>query len=146
MRLIFSLLMTSLLLWGCFDRGECLNQTSNLVSVRFYNKSDNTELNLNLDSVGISGLSDVRYKASLLSAISIPLDPALAEALVTLYTPDGDILLQFPYTTQATLLDPDCEAATLFTLGSATATGADSIRVVQPVLTNISTTHVKVFF
>lgn len=146
MRALFLLPAIALFCWGCFDQGECLNQTSNQVSVRFYNKSDNKERNLNLDSMVVSGLPDARYKASALSAIAFPLDPASAEALVTLYTPAGNTMLEFQYTTQATLLDPACAAATLFTLKSAAVTGADSIRIVQPVLTNISTTHVKVFF
>ena len=146
MRKLFFLPAILLLCWGCFDQGECLNQTSNRVSVRFYNKSDNKERNLQLDSVGVAGLPEVGYKASALSAISFPLDPTAAEAVVTLYTPNGNTILQFQYGTQATLLDPACAAATLFTLKSASVTGADSVRIVQPILTNISTTHVKVFF
>lgn len=146
MRLLF-LLSMSALLWGCFEQGECLDQTSDQVSLRFFNKSDLRERTVEIDSILVSGLPGARHKVSQLSSVTVPLDPLMSESTVTIYQPGAIAVITLTYTTQSTLLDPACGAAELFTLRGIQAQGIDSVRIVQSILSNVSTSeHVRLYF
>lgn len=143
--LILILLLTAFT--GCFEKGECLDQTSNQTTFRFFNMSDFKERSLLIDSIRVEGLAEARYEDTELSSVTLPLNPLNTQAVITVYQPAGTCVITLDYSTQTTLLDPACGAAELYTLKAVRVEGADSVKIIQPILSSVSTTeHVRLFF
>lgn len=138
--------LTLLLLIGCLEEGDCLNQASNLAVLGFYTKSTLAQKTLDIDSVRVSGIEESTNIDTQLTSLTVPLDPVTSSVTISIYQPSGLSTVTVDYSTRTNILDPACGAADLFTLNQVAVTGADSIRIVQPKLSNSITTHVKIYF
>ena len=140
------ILVASLMLSSCFEQGDCQNQTSNIIKVAFFKSADRKSLELQLDSVTVSGLTGKFIEDEQLSAIVIPLNPVADKSIITLYRPEGISTLTIEYLARTTVLDPACGATELFTLKSAEGSGFESAVITQDLVSVSLTTNVSVYF
>ncbi len=141
------LLAAGILSSGCFEQGDCQNQTSNKVKVDFMDAVTRKALTLAVDSVTIAGVSGKLYETASVSSVTLPLDPLndAAEIMVHLTNaPDATLIIR--YTARTTVLDPACGAAELFTLSGAEGEPFTEAILVQKTLSNIISTNVRIYF
>ena len=141
------LLAAGILSSGCFEQGDCQNQTSNKVKVDFLDAVTRKAVTLALDSVTIAGISGKLYEATSVNSVTLPLDPLNDAAEIMLHrTNASDATLIIRYTARTTVLDPDCGAAELFTLIGAEGTPFTEAILVQKTLSNVISTNVRLYF
>ena len=138
--------VASVVLSSCFEQGDCQNQTSNIIKVAFFKSADKKSLELQLDSVTVSGIAGKFIENEQLSALVIPLNPVADKSIITLYRPDGVSTLTIQYQARTTVLDPACGATELFTLKSAEGSGVASAAVTKALVSVSLTTNVSVYF
>ncbi|MFZ9981002.1 MAG: hypothetical protein ACO3FI_03120 [Cyclobacteriaceae bacterium] len=143
---ILLIVVTALSLSGCFEKGDCQNQTSNIVKVAFFNSSDQKVLKVQLDSVFIRGLEGKFIEDEELESIVIPLDPLSDEAVITLYRPEATNTITIGYIARTTVLDPACGATDLYLLKKASGEGISSATITQEIVSVSLTTNVSVYF
>ncbi|MFM7194882.1 MAG: hypothetical protein ACKOAR_06795 [Bacteroidota bacterium] len=146
--LSFILLLTAgVLSSGCFEQGDCQNQTSNKVKIDFFDAVTRKALTLAVDSVTIEGLPGKLYKAVSVNSITVPLNPLQDATEIMIHrNPAADATLILRYTARTTVLDPACGATELFTLSGAEGQPFQQAILVQKVLANVITTNVRLFF
>lgn len=145
-RIRLLLIPISLLLWSCFEQGDCQNQTSNLIKVSFFSASDLKVTKLQLDSVLITGLDEKFIDDEELDGLVLPLNPLASEVIVTFYQPVGVSVLRIEYQARTTVLDPACGATDLFNLKRVTGEGFSTATIVQDLVTINLTNNVSVYF
>ena len=72
---VFSIILAALSFYGCFEQGDCQNQTSNKIKLEFFNSADRKKIKIRLDSVLISGLPEKLIEDEEVESIVLPLDP-----------------------------------------------------------------------
>jgi len=143
---ILLIVVTALSLSGCFEKGDCQNQTSNIIKVGFFNAADQKALKVQLDSVFIRGLEGKFIEDEALESIVLPLDPLSDEAVITLYRPGATNTITIGYIARTTVLDPACGAADLYLLKKASGEGISSATITQEIVSVSLTTNVSVYF
>jgi len=135
-----------LLLWSCFEQGDCQNQTSNLIKVSFFSSSDLKSKKLQLDSVLITGLDGKFIEDKELDGLVLPLNPLSSETEVILYQPGTVSVLRIGYQARTTVLDPACGATDLFNLKNISGEGFSSATIIEDLVTINLTNNVSVYF
>ena len=138
--------VATLMLSSCFEKGDCQNQTSNIIKVAFFNSTDGKSIELQLDSVKISGIPGKFIEDEELSAFVMPLNPVTDKSIITLYRPEGASNLTVQYRARTTVLDPACGATELFTLENAEGSGIASVVITKDLVTVSLTTNLSVYF
>jgi hypothetical protein len=131
---------------ACFEKGDCQNQTSNLIKLDFFSYTTLRSKTILIDSVTIAGLDSAFYRNTNLSSITLPLDPVSSAADISIHSPEGLSQFEFNYQTQTSVLDPACGAVDIFKLGTASGQGFDSLKIIQNILSKPSSTNVRIYF
>jgi len=132
---------------GCFEQGDCQNQTSNKVKFEFYDATTRKAVSLTIDSVTVKGISGKLYSAASLRSFIVPLDPLNTTAEIMIWrTTAADATVILGYTARTTVLDPGCGAAELFTLSTLEGEPFTEAAFVQKTLSNPISTNVRLYF
>jgi len=132
---------------GCFEQGDCQNQTSNKLKVDFFDATTRKAVQLAIDSVTIDGVDGKLYEGENLNSIIIPLDPLSTSAEIMIWrTTAADATVILSYTARTTVLDPGCGAAELFTLSAIEGEPFTEAVLVQKILSNPIATNVRLYF
>ena len=140
------IVVTAISFYSCFEKGDCQNQTSNIIKVAFFNSADRKALKVQLDSVIIRGLEGKFIEDEELESIVLPLDPLSDEAVITLYRPGATNTITIGYIARTTVLDPACGATDLYLLKNASGEGISSATITQEIVSVSLTTNVSVYF
>lgn len=99
------------LMASCYDQGDCILTSSNLVRIDFYASSSTTTAKKILFDSAIVLPTGFLFKdtASVsVSSVTLPIDPTLSETTFVIYYDKKVDTLVFSYTTQTKVLSPDC--------------------------------------
>jgi hypothetical protein len=144
-RLLISAL--ALLMFSCFEQGDCSDVSSHVMQVNFYNQSDKKSLTLELDSIKMVNWSDtVLYAAKSLATVKLPVNPATDKMTYIFYYNETQAVLEVQYKFKTFALAPACNAIDLITLSDATGITIQELTISQPKLTNSVVENIKLYF
>lgn len=96
---------------SCYDKGDCILTSSNLVRIDFYGSAATTTAkNILFDSAIVLPTGYLFKDSASISvpSITLPVDPTLSQTTFVIYYDKKIDTLVFSYTTQTKVLSPDC--------------------------------------
>ena len=108
MRYTIILLLLTGVLTGCFDDGDCITSSTNLLRVDFREFETNIVDTVNIQGIKLAGSDSVFHQNILTPSIVLPLDPNVTSLKInfTFETVEREMILN--YSTVPRLISPDC--------------------------------------
>jgi 3D (Asp-Asp-Asp) domain-containing protein len=110
--LLFTFL--TILLSGCFDKGDCLVTATNLMQVKLLTKADRKENKVKFGSVTVSGSNSILYKDAETATLLLPVDPGQSSTTFTLNYGSTPSTITVSYLQEAKVIAVDCGAFTYY--------------------------------
>lgn len=110
--LLFTFL--TILLSGCFDKGDCLVTATNLMQVKLLTKADRKENKVKFSSVTVSGSNSILYKDAETATLLLPVDPGQSSTTFTLNYGSTPSMITVSYSQEAKVIAVDCGAFTYY--------------------------------
>jgi 3D (Asp-Asp-Asp) domain-containing protein len=110
--LLFTFL--TILLSGCFDKGDCLITATNLMQVKLLTKADRKENKIKFSSVTVSGSNSILYKDTETATLLLPVDPGQGSTIFTLNYGSTPSTITVSYSQEAKVIAVDCGAFTYY--------------------------------
>ena len=142
----FLLLLASVLVLSCFEKGDCSDVSSNVMQLNFYSDSDKKAKTILIDSIKMVGWDTVMYKNKSVATVKLPLDPSVNSMTYKFYYDNTIATLEVAYVSRSYALAPDCKAIDIITLLDATVTAIQDIIIFRPELTSNAAENIKLYF
>ena len=148
MRNFLWLTFLGLILHGCFDRGDCLDVSTNKLQVTFYDYASKKTKNIKIDSVILTGPNKLIFVGgtSEVTKIELQLDYSVSSAQFHFYFSSNHYVLDADYSHRAFALGPDCQVIEVLTVDEAIGTDIRDLIIVQSNLTRSATENIRLYF
>ena len=134
------------LLTACSEQGECLQTSSNIMRIGFYNISDRKPRTIALDSITLEGTDFLFYKAKSGASVDLPLNPEWEKVTYNLYFGGLEERIDITYEMRAFAQQPACPVLVLYTLGDVTGQSISEVFYSQRQITSTLAENVKIYF
>lgn len=104
----------TVLLSGCFDKGDCLITATNVMQVKLLTKADRKENKVKFSSVTISGSNAILYKEVETATLLLPVNPGQGSTTFTLNYQSTTSTITVSYSQEAKVIAVDCGAFTYY--------------------------------
>lgn len=102
-------------LWGCLTEPDCFDTSTNLATFAFYDVDDDLRV-VEIDSIAISGVMGFLIPDdNTFSSISLPVDPAETDVIITFYFGANAETVSLNYRLQTEVISEDCGALAYIT-------------------------------
>ena len=134
------------LLTACSEQGECLQTSSNIMRIGFYNISDRKPRTIALDSVTLEGTDFLFYKGKSGTSVDLPLNPEWEEVTYNFYFGGLEEKIDVKYEVRAFAQEPACPVLVIYTLADITGQSISEVYYTQRQITSTLTENVKIYF
>jgi Family of unknown function (DUF6452) len=104
----------AVLSFGCFDKGDCLVTSTNLMQVKLLMKADRKENKIKFSSVTVSGSTSVLYKDIETAVLLLPVNPGESSTTFTLNYGSTVSTITVSYSQETKVVAVDCGAFTYY--------------------------------
>lgn len=131
-------------MWGCLTEPDCFDTSTNLATFTFYDTEDEVRV-VEIDSIAISGVNGFLIPDdNTFSSISLPVDPAETDVIITFYFGADAETVSFTYQLQTEVISEDCGALAYITDLNLTDSSFENITILNNRLATNAGTNVKI--
>ena len=145
MRLLI-LIPFSIILFSCFEQGDCSNVSSNILTVKFYNHSDKKPKTFLMDSVKLDHWDSVMYENENINSMELPLDFGSTSLVFHLFHENTQTDLAVSYDFKTFALAPGCDAIDLISITEADAVTIQEVTIIQSKLSTADAENIRMYF
>ncbi len=148
MKAVFLILLV-FLFNSCFNQGDCLITSTNLIKINLRSKDDGKSKSATFLQVReVTDLIEFpAYELIGISALQLPMNPKRLDATFVFLTSDSVVYhLNLTYSTFSRVVSPDCGAFLYYKDLSVTETDFDRTKIINPQLFKSVTTNLEIFF
>lgn len=131
-------------LWGCLTEPDCFDTSTNQATFAFYDADDDLRV-VKIDSIAISGVEGFLIPDdNTFSSISLPVDPAETDVIITFYFGADTETVSLTYQLQTEVISEDCGALAYITDLNLTDSSFENITILNTRLATNAGTNVKI--
>jgi hypothetical protein len=134
-----------LIMGSCLEKPDCFLLSNNYIGISFKKMFDGKADTLSLIGITSSSTDVVFYPFTRASGIQLELNPYASSTDFLVETIFGNHLLNLEYRSTIQFVSEDCGVRTTITDFNLADFGFDSVRVVNPFLTNPATVNLEVY-
>ncbi len=131
-----------LILSGCLNKPDCIVTTTNLVKISFVDASNKARTTV-IDSIRVSGVSQLLYLAKSTSSVDLPVQPGLTESVFNFYFETRSEQVKVQYSSQPQVISADCGAYTQFNELTVSESSFTSFSIISDQLSTNATVNLQ---